>query len=116
MGVVAHEQPVGPRLRVGPADYHVASYQRALEAMIEPADLRVLEHDRVLDLRMVDLASVRDRAVRADVSVSEHRARADRRGPAHLAALEPRPRPHRDATLDLGVHQLAFHLRLDRVE
>src|ERR671914_1178683 len=95
---------------------HIAPDQAGLDAVVQVADPRAGQHDRMLELGPLDVHVVADRRVRADVGVADLRPAADDRGAAHGRALEPRPRLDHHAALDPRVDQLALDPLLQVVE
>ena len=77
-GVVAEHQPGRVRLVAGPDDLDLAAEQRVLDP-VHAEDPAAVEHDRVFDLGVDELAVGADRRVRPDVGVDEPRAGADDR-------------------------------------
>ena len=116
LGVVADHEAISAR-ELGPAgDSHVLADEAGLDPPVQVLYRRALQHDRVLDLGVLDDDVVSDRRVRADVRVRQHRAAADDRRPADRRALEPRPALDRHAPLDARVDQLALVPLFDLVE
>ena len=67
------------------------------------------QHDRVLQLGLLDRHVLADRRVGPDVGVGELRPAADDRRAAHGRALEPHALLDHNASLDARVDQLAVH-------
>ena len=78
-GVVAQHEAVRDRLERQAMNLHAAADQAVGHARLEIVNQRSLEHDAVLDLRLVDLDVLADRRERPDVGVDDARAR--RRSP-----------------------------------
>src|SRR5215213_10440960 len=77
-----------------------AADHAALEPAADVEDGRVGEHDRMLDLRSLDMGALADRGVRADEGVEDSCLRADDRGAPDRGALDVRRGVDRDAALD----------------
>src|SRR5215211_4064844 len=113
VGIVSHHEPVGARQWGAAADPNITPDQACLYAVLQVADLRAREHDRVLELGPADPHLLADRGVRADVGVGDLGAAAHDRRATHGGALEPRPRLDRHPALHPAVHELAVKALLE---
>src|SRR3954468_22136127 len=84
-GVVADHQPQRPRAFAGAGDLHLAADERVGDRG-DADDATLLEHDRVLQLAVADLAPRGDRRERSDVAVLDVGTAPDDRGTAHGGA------------------------------
>ena len=113
---VADHEAVGLRQGGAAADRHVPADEAGLDPVLEVADRRAGEHDRVLQLRAVDRHVLADGRVGPDVGVADVRSGADHGRPADGGALELRAGLDRHAALHPRVDQLAVVALLDVVE
>ena len=98
-------------------DLDLAAEQRVVDA-VHAEDAAAVEHDRVLDLGVDQLAVGADRRVRPDVGVDETGAGADDRGAAHdrvRSSSAPASMTTRPSTRELLV-DVPVDAALDRVE
>src|SRR3954470_7400234 len=109
VGVVADDEAVGLGQRRAALDLHVLADQARLDPVLEVADRRSREHDRVLQLGAGDLHVLAERRVGTDVGVRDPAAAADDRRTAHGRALEPGALLDHHAALDARVHELTLH-------
>src|SRR3954453_3148626 len=98
--VIAEHQARRTRALLRTSDIHVPPDERVGEPR-NSHDATVLEHDRMLDLGVDDLAVAGDRGERADVRIDDSRPRADDRRPAHMRTDDLRALLDHHSAVDL---------------